>query len=327
MRDKGAMWVIRSENPDPFYNLAVEEYLLGQTDRHGFILFLWANRDCVVVGKNQNPWSECSLSTMKDESVLLVRRLSGGGAVYHDRGNLNYSFILPRTRYHTARQFELILGALKRLGVGAEMMGGNSLGVNGRKISGNAFYLRGNAALHHGTILIGTDLEKMSRCLNPSNRRRVVSRAILSRPARVMNLKELLPDISSETVCQALIDTCAGAFGDACTGEIDPGAVHAMSDRYASWDWRFGLTPPFHMESTMDFSWGLAGVRAFVEGGIIQEVTPTLNGPHAQLQKDIESALTKCRLEKDSMGGALANTKAKLPPEMVGDLPVWISES
>ncbi len=320
------MWVMRSENPDPFYNLAVEEYLLGQADRHGFILFLWANRDCVIVGKNQNPWSECSLSTMNDESVPLVRRLSGGGAVYHDRGNLNYSFILPRTQYHTARQFELILGALKRLGVGAEMMGGNSLGVNGRKISGNAFYLRGNAALHHGTILVDADLEKMSRCLNPSNRRHVVSRAIPSRPARVMNLKDLLPDVSHETVCQSMIDTCAGVFGDASTGEIDPVSVHAIRDRYVSWDWRFGLTPPFHLESTMDFSWGHASVRAFVERGIIQDVSLTLNGPHAQSQKDIEAALTKCRLEKDSIRSALADTRTQLPPDVACELALWIAE-
>lgn len=322
------MWVVRSENPDPFHNLAVEEYLLGRADRYGFILFLWTNRDCVVVGKNQNPWSECSLPTMREESVSLVRRLSGGGAVYHDRGNLNYSFILPRNRYNTARQFELILGALNRVGVRAETMGGNSLGVNGGKISGNAFYLRGNAALHHGTILIEADLQKMARYLKPSNRYRITSRAIPSRPARVTNLKDLAPELTHEAVCDALIESCAGVFGEARAGErvVDPMEVDAMRDRYVAWEWRFGLTPSFHLESARNFSWGHASFRAFVEGGVIQEASLTLNGPHAQSQKDIEAALTKCRLEKDSMGSALASPWTQLPPDVACELAFWIAE-
>ena len=321
------MWVVRSENPDPFHNLAVEEFLLGQVDRHGFILFLSTNRNCVVAGKNQNPWSECSLSTMSDESVPLVRRLSGGGAVYHDRGNLNYSFILPRAHYHTARQFELVLGALNRLGVRAEMMGRNSLGVNGGKISGNAFYLRGNAALHHGTILIEADLQKMARYLKPSDRHRITSRAIPSRPARVTNLKDLAPEITHEAVCYALIESCAGVFGEARAGErvVDPIAVDAMRDRYAAWEWRFGLTPPFHLESVTNFSWGHAGFRAFVEDGVIQEASLTLNGQHAQAQKEIEAVLVKRRLETDSICDALTNSKAQLPPDVVRGLAVWMA--
>ena len=322
------MWVVRSENPDPFHNLAVEEYLLGQVERHGFILYLWTNRNCVIVGKNQNPWTECSLSSMDDENVLLVRRLSGGGAVFHDHGNLNYSFILPRTHYHTGRQFEIILGALHRLGIRAERNNGNSLAVNNGKISGNAFYLRGNAALHHGTLLIEADLEKMNRCLKASSRHRILSRAIPSRPARVLNLRDLAPGITHASLCSALVESCSKTFGGSrvLDEKVDPVAVDALRDRYVAWEWRYGLTPPFHMESAMSFSWGQASLRAFVENAVIQEISLTLNGPYTQAQKEIETALTHCRLHKDSICAALAGDKTELPPEMVRELAAWMAD-
>lgn len=156
--------IYKSDSLDPWYNLAVEEILLD-TVRDGFILYLWQNRDTVVIGKNQNPWKECRVRMLEKDGGYLARRLSGGGAVFHDLGNLNFTFLMNRSDYDLEKQVNVILTAVRSLGIPAEKNGRNDLVINGRKFSGNAFCFRKNSAYHHGTILVSSSLEKMTKYL------------------------------------------------------------------------------------------------------------------------------------------------------------------
>ena len=141
------------ESTDPFYNLAIEQHLLDIVPKGSCILYLWQNKHTVVIGKNQNCWKECKMQELADDGGRMVRRLSGGGAVYHDLGNLNFTCVTHKEDYDVARQLDVILTALHALGIHAEKSGRNDLHVDGRKFSGNAFYDNGSRCFHHGCTL------------------------------------------------------------------------------------------------------------------------------------------------------------------------------
>ena len=157
--------VIRTAHTSPYENLGLEQYLTGQAAPGQCILYLWQNRPTVVIGRNQNVWAECRPEAMEEDGVLLARRLSGGGAVYHDLGNLNFTFIARSALYSVPRHLEVILKSLSLLGIPGEISGRNDLTVRGRKFSGNAFYRSGDFCCHHGTLLVDADLTAMSRYL------------------------------------------------------------------------------------------------------------------------------------------------------------------
>ena len=147
---------------DPHYNLAVEQYLLETVAEDQCILYLWQNENTVVIGRNQNPWKECKTTLLSQEGGHLARRLSGGGAVFHDLGNLNFTFLLPQADYDLDKQLDVIQTAVSSLGISTERSGRNDVLAEGRKFSGNAFYKNGNQAYHHGTLLVNADMDKLS---------------------------------------------------------------------------------------------------------------------------------------------------------------------
>ena len=206
------MLVVRTENLDPWRNLALEELCLDRVGQGGRILFLWQSADTVVIGKNQNPWLECSLTAMEKGGAKLARRLSGGGAVFHDAGNLNYAFLMPRREYKDRTIFNIVIKALKHFGVQAGLMGKSSLAVNGRKIAGNAFCYRREKVLHPGALLIPPALEKMGRYL-ASTHRQIRSRAIGSNPAPVANRQEMASAITGPQMAVVLAETAAAEWG------------------------------------------------------------------------------------------------------------------
>ena len=157
--------LIRSSSLNPYENLGLEEYLTTHTKPCQCILYLWQNAPTVVIGRNQNCWAECRLDAMKEDGVLLARRLSGGGAVYHDLGNVNFTFMARTPLYSVERHLDVILTALSYLGIRGEKTGRNDLTVQGKKFSGNAFYRQGEYCCHHGTLLLDTDAGAMGRYL------------------------------------------------------------------------------------------------------------------------------------------------------------------
>lgn len=145
MTEKLDTKIVYSHSYDPWFNLAVEEYLLNHVHDHEVILYLWQNDQTVVIGRNQNAWKECAWEQLEKDGGKLARRLSGGGAVFHDLGNLNFTFLTTKKHYELERQLSVILQALRKLGVNAEFSGRNDLMLDGRKFSGHAYYYQGHS--------------------------------------------------------------------------------------------------------------------------------------------------------------------------------------
>jgi len=245
------MLIVQSQSTDVYRNLAVEEWLFDHADQLGPILFLCVNSPCVVIGKNQNPWRECRLSLMEKEGVPLARRISGGGAVYHDEGNLNFGVIVPRTEYREEKQYELIFQTLDKFGIQASKLRKNSLAVDGLKFSGQAFCFRGQHVLHHGTLLVNSDLDRLNRYLG-SELEGIETKAVASVPSKVMNLSEAVPGLTVEKLSDALTETFVAMYGDGRVEEWKDGNIPEvellpMIGKLSSNDWKFNHTPRFQV--------------------------------------------------------------------------------
>lgn len=257
------MLLARTENLDVYRNLALEECLLELAAEQGPVLFLWRSAGAVVLGKNQNPWREVNLGVLRGEQLALARRISGGGAVFHDAGNLNYALLQAREAYDQARVFGQLVQAFQRAGLPAVRGPHHSLTVHGRKFSGNAFCFRRRAALHHGTLLVSANLERLQRVLTGGLA--LTTRAIASYPLPVVNLAELRPQLdvagAAQIVLAAFAARTAPVRGD---DFLDTLPWRAAAERHRSWAWQFGQTPPF--ECT------LGGLTVRVEQGRIVAV-------------------------------------------------------
>ena len=240
--------ILRGESTDPHYNLAVEQVLLESVEEGECVLYLWRNANTVVIGRNQNAWKECRGTLLYDEGGKLARRLSGGGAVFHDLGNLNFTFLLRQADYDLDRQLSVIEGAVRSLGVDAVRSGRNDILADGKKFSGNAFYKNGVQAYHHGTLLVDVDMDKLSRYLSPS-KAKLAAKGVDSARSRVVNLRELVPGLTIAMLIDALEHSFAACYGaepeHITEAELDPAAVEALRQRNASWDWLWGRKMPF----------------------------------------------------------------------------------
>ncbi|MGE4584256.1 MAG: lipoate--protein ligase [Sphaerochaeta sp.] len=253
-------------------NLAGEAFLLTQEYDH--VLFLWENDPCIVIGRYQNPFSECNLQRMESEGVQLVRRQSGGGAVYHDRGNLCFTLIGNKETSSKEENFALVLEALASLGLTCELSGRNDILLNGRKISGNAFQTTSTKFCHHGTLLISSDLSVMNNYLTPSSEK-LASKAVKSVSSRVGNLREGNPVITNEMMQQALIQAFEHHYGKAIHQALDFTQLSEAKENYRLFgDYSLILekTPNFTHSFTHRFDWGETTIHIQVEKGIIKAV-------------------------------------------------------
>ena len=292
---------------DPYENLAREELLLSRA-QDCCILYLWQNENTVVIGRNQNPWKECRCALLEQEGGRLARRLSGGGAVFHDRGNLNFTFLLPEEDFDKDRQTEVLLRACRALDIPAERSGRNDLTAGGRKFSGHAYYHHEGRAYHHGTLLVDADLEKLGRYLAPSPAK-LRTKGVDSVRARVCNLRELAPTLTIPTLKAAL----TAAFGEVCGLPVEPlepetlaGAeLTALTAHSRSWDWNFGQRLPFDLACEGRFPWGEARLELRVESGLIQNARVYTDAMDWTLSPRAEAALTGCRLEMPALRARL----------------------
>ena len=203
--------VCRSRSFDPYENLALEEALLSRVGEGELILYLWQNEGTVVIGRNQNPWKECRTALLAEEGGHLARRLSGGGAVFHDLGNLNFTFLMNEADYDLPRQLTVLERACRSLGIPAQRSGRNDLLAEGRKFSGNAFYKHKGKAYHHGTLMVDVDLERVQRYLSPS-KAKLAAKGVDSVRSRVVNLREFVPDLTIPQLADALIAALAEVY-------------------------------------------------------------------------------------------------------------------
>lgn len=197
--------IIRGDSFNPWHNLAVEELLFETLDRDEIVFYLWQNQNTVVIGRHQNAWQECRVKLLEDEGGRLARRSTGGGAVFHDLGNLNFTFVVSREHYDVHRQLEVIRRAVATFGIDTAFTGRNDLVVtsNGAKFSGNAFKFSGNVGLHHGTVLVDADMTKLGRYLVPGSEK-LKAKGIESVRSRVCNLAELNPSVTITALIDAM---------------------------------------------------------------------------------------------------------------------------
>lgn len=320
-----------NEGTNPYKNLALEEYLLGHVKPGQCILYLWQNRRTVVIGRNQNSFKECRIEALEQDGGFLARRLSGGGAVFHDLGNLNFTFLVRKSDYDVNRQTEVILRAVQAFGIAASRTGRNDIAIEGRKFSGNAYYESGDFCYHHGTILVDVNKDDMSKYLNVS-REKLLSKSVESVRSRVTNLSEYIPGITVEAVREKL----KTAFAEVCglpvrtmeSGEIHWPSVEEYERTYSSWDWKYGRKIPFTNRLVRRFPWGEAELTLEVNKGRILQAVICSDGLDTGFLKAFEQALPGTLYRVLDMERVLEETAAdtKLQREMKDDLTGLIRE-
>ena len=258
------MYVIENKSTKPQYNLALEEYLCLRATSGGERFFmLWQNEPSIIVGRFQNTLEEIDAAFVEERGIHVVRRNSGGGAVYHDLGNVNYSFVMPDSGDFGFAFFTVpIIRALTVLGVEAEPSGRNDLVVGGKKVSGGAQYRRDGVTLHHGTLLYDADLDVLSRALRPSGDK-FQSKAVKSVRGRVGNIKPFLRDPLPAGEFQARLQSAVEGL---TPFTLDGGALKEVQklekEKYSTWEWNYSASPRFTERKKARFSWG--GVEAFL---------------------------------------------------------------
>lgn len=302
------IYLYESSSFDPYYNIATEKYLLEHVEPDCCILYLWQNAHTVVIGRNQNAWSECRTTLLEQEGGHLARRLSGGGAVYHDLGNLNFTFLMRDADYDVDKQLSVIQTACRSLGIPAEKSGRNDLLADGKKFSGNAFYHSQGMAYHHGTLLVSADMEKLSRYLTPP-KAKLEAKGVRSVRSRVTNLQAFCPELTCQTLKQQLTDAFGLVYGltptpfalpDSAAAAIDADAV-----RLSGWDWLYGPKLPFSFSCEGKFEWGYIQLQLQVEAGIISRAEVFSDAMDWRLPTQLEDALSGCRFTLSDMEKAL----------------------
>ena len=265
-----------SDQTNPYWNIAVENYLLSLPESETVTLYLWKNRRTVVIGQNQNPFSEVNLEALEADGGYLMRRKTGGGAVYHDDGNINFSFIVPKALYDQTRQFSVIQQAVKDFGIVAELSGRNDILTEGRKFSGNAFSKGKYQDLHHGTLLIKGNMEDLQRYLKPKPAK-LQKHGVASVRSRVVNLSELNAEITSESIVPHLRSAFEEVYGGKATeiafnDVISRPGVKVLYEQFASDEWRYGRWRSFTAQRSAQFDWGGVELSLAIENDIIKDV-------------------------------------------------------
>ncbi len=300
--------IYQSHLVNPHTNLAIEKYLLDSVAPNECILYLWQNQNTVVIGRNQNAWVECRTSLLEEEGGHLARRLSGGGAVFHDLGNLNFTFLVSPDNYDVDKQLSVIQAACGYAGITAVKSGRNDLLAEGSKFSGNAFYKTKQSAYHHGTILISANMDKLSRYLSPS-KAKLEAKGVASVRSRVINLQELNPDLTIDTMKQYMARAFSAVYGlEAAPIALSAQAVAEIEEtakRYGSWDYLYGTPLPFSFSCEARFDWGQLRLELQAINGTIIGVKAYSDSMDWQLSSQVEQALKGCSFRLSDMQKAL----------------------
>jgi lipoate---protein ligase len=269
------MILIQWPETDAYFNLAAEEYVFSQLDRQQEYLLLWQNRNAIVVGLHQNTCEEINPEFVEQNNVQVVRRLTGGGAVYHDLGNLNFTFVVNADgKGFNFRLLALpVIQTLNHLGVAAEFNGRNDLTIDGLKISGNAEMMKGDRLLHHGTLLFSSNLETLSGALKVKGDK-IESKGIKSVRSRVTNIQDHLPGLTIDAFKKVLVEEINRSdrqITEYIFTEADRAAITKLrEEKYSTWDWNYGQSPDSNIKKERRFAGGGLSLYMTVHKGLIQ---------------------------------------------------------
>ena len=320
-----------SMTTDPYTNLAVEEYLTFHAEPGECILYLWQNAHTVVIGRNQNCWKECRVSELEADGGHLVRRLSGGGAVYHDLGNLNFTFCMRKEDADVDRQLQVIIEAVASFGLTAEKTGRNDIAINGQKFSGNAFFDSKGCYYHHGTLLLNVDTASMSRFLNPS-KAKLQSKGVSSVRSRVVNLSSLCPHITVDTMKQAMFTAFSKVYGlpavPLCADRLEQTDIQKGRERFSSDRWKYGPKIPFTNRLEQRFSWGEVNLDLHVNEGMITKALLSSDSMEADWFSDIGTEFQGLPYRTDVLCKALDRSLEQhmVPENVRSDLSRMVQE-
>lgn len=298
---------------DPTLNLAIEECFLREYKEDVFML--WQNDNTIVVGKNQNTLSEIDLDYVKTNGIRVVRRITGGGAVYHDMGNLNFTYITScegEWESDFSRFATPVISALTKLGINAEVSGRNDIVVDGRKFSGNAQTVVNGRLLHHGTILFNTDVSVLAKALTPDPEK-VQSKGVKSVSSRVVNLSQLLPEgIDAKRLMALLSDEVREMYGaseyELADAELKR-AEKLADEKYRTWDWNFGYSPKYTFTKKKRFDGGTVSTFLTVAEGKIIDAKIFGDFFGAGEISDVEAALCGIKHNETAVLEALSRFK------------------
>jgi lipoate-protein ligase A len=300
---------INQTNKDPYSNLAAEEYFLKNFQEDFFML--WRSEPSVVVGKHQNALAEINHKFVRENHIPVARRLSGGGTVFHDPGNVNFTFIRNVTNISEVnfKVFTIpVVEALRKLGIVAYTTGRNDLLIDGKKISGNAEHVHGNKVLHHGTLLFNSRLDALKGTLKV-DLSKFEDKAVQSNRSEVTNISDYLTNpISVEEFTNFLFYEISQNYSEFLVYKLTPedlAAIKKLSEeKYQTWDWIFGYSPKYLFSNKLEAAEGEIQTSIWVEKGIMTEISITGAIPSEQIKK-ITAALVGCRHDYEAVNLAL----------------------
>lgn len=325
--------VIVTSCKNPFLNLAKELCLLYGPNKYEKSLFLWQNSPTVVIGKHQNPYKECNLEYMNKHNITLARRCTGGGAVYQDLGNTNWTFV--DSVFDPVSNTSLICSALSNFGVIGTQTGRNDVEVNGRKVSGSAFRKTIGKSIHHGTLLVDVNLDNMNSCLSPDNKK-LEAKGVDSVRSRVLNLKELSPEITHSAFCEALIGEFRKRFCDCSVTWLDEESLMKDPDvrvRYetlVSREWLFGSCSSASITASKKFDFGLFDVIMHMEKGGVKSCKVHSDCLYTDIVEELEQCVNAIAMNYSSKERALKKfvdlRKTPKEKQIAKELAIWISQ-
>lgn len=294
-------YIYETDATNPWHNLAVEEYLASLVKPGDVILYLWQNDPTVVIGRNQNALKECNVQKLDADGCFLARRATGGGAVYQDQGNLCFTFLASPERYDLEKQIEVVRRACQKYEISVHFTGRNDLVADDqRKISGNAFSVNSRCKLHHGTLLIHIDLDRLDQYLTPSQEK-IQSKGIDSVRSRVCNLQEINPQMTVEGMKRALKDAYGEVYGDVSeyrSDQWDSKELDILYEKYASWEWRYGKSPECEIVHQRRFARGEVEVHLKLRNMCIAECIVYTDALELELPESVKKMLIGRRYDQ-----------------------------
>lgn len=305
------MRYIINKSTNPYFNLALDEFAMKHVDVGEDYFFLWQNEPSVIIGKNQNTAEEINQSFIDSRGIKVARRVSGGGAVYHDFGNLNFTFVIgvdDPGKVNYKKYVQPIIDALKSMGIEAEASGRNDILVNGLKISGNAQRMANGKLMHHGTIMFDVNIEDMVKSLNVDPDK-ITSKGVKSVRSRVTNIKEHLKHGNIKEFWDALQYYLSNEGKDAeiVLSEEDLAKVeYEAINKFGTWNWIYGASPEFNLKNTKRFSGGRLEILMNVLEGKISSIR--FIGDYLGLEdvSDVESRLLGVRFNRSDVDAILS---------------------